>query len=347
MENQQTSTPRKKRALLILIPVLLVVGYFGVRAIINSFTYESTDNAQVETNAVPVVGRLAGFIDSLTINDYDEVKKGQLLISIDDREYKLAVLQAQTDLANAKADLANAQAQLNNASVNKQVALANEDLQQTRLAKAQEDLKRDEGLYHDQAITAKQISDTRNAAETAQKQLIANQRLVSFANSQVTTADAQVRKAQAVVETRQAALELAELRLSYCNIVAPVSGRIGKRNLEIGQYVQPGQPLLTVVNGENFWVVANFKETQLEKMKPGQDVIISLDGYPDQELKGKVASFSLATGAKFALLPPDNATGNFVKITQRVPVKIILDGESQYKEILKAGLSVEVKVKVK
>jgi membrane fusion protein (multidrug efflux system) len=269
------------------------------------------------------------------------------LISIDDREYALAVLQAETDLANAKADLANTQAQLNNSQANKQVAQANEDVQKTRLQKATDDLKRDEGLFKDGAITQKQLDDSRNNLESAQKQFTANQKQVAFASSQVMTSEAQIRKAQATVQTRLAALDLAKLRLSYCNVYAPVQGRIGKRNLERGQYVQPGQPLMTVVNGDKFWVVANFKETQLEKMKVGQEVSIKLDGYPDVEIKGKVSSFSLATGAKFSLLPPDNATGNFVKITQRVPVKIEIEDQAKYKDILKAGLSVDVDVKVK
>src|SRR5579859_248812 len=341
------TTKKKNIAPFVLVPVLLVLGYFGVRTLLHRMSYESTDNAQIETNAVPVVSRLAGFIDSLSISDYSEVGQDQLLISIDNREYLLAVLQAETDLANARADLANAQAQLNNSSANKQVALANEDVQKTRVQKAKDDLNRDEALFKDGAITQKQLDDSRNNAESAQKQFTANQRLVEFANSQVTTAQAQIRKAQASVETRMAALELSKLRLSYCKIYAPVNGRIGKRNLEVGQYVQPGQPLMTVVNGDKFWVVANFKETQLEKMKVGQEVSVKLDGYPDADIKGKISSFSLATGAKFSLLPPDNATGNFVKITQRVPVKIDLDDEASYKDILKAGLSVAVDVKVK
>ncbi|HLZ16676.1 MAG TPA: HlyD family secretion protein [Cyclobacteriaceae bacterium] len=341
------TTKKKNIAPFVLVPVLLVLGYFGVRTLLHRMSYESTDNAQIETNAVPVVSRLAGFIDSLSISDYSEVGQDQLLISIDNREYVLAVLQAETDLANARADLANAQAQLNNSSANKQVALANEDVQKTRVQKAKDDLNRDEALFKDGAITQKQLDDSRNNAESAQKQFTANQRLVEFANSQVTTAQAQIRKAQASVETRMAALELSKLRLSYCKIYAPVNGRIGKRNLEVGQYVQPGQPLMTVVNGDKFWVVANFKETQLEKMKVGQEVSVKLDGYPDADIKGKISSFSLATGAKFSLLPPDNATGNFVKITQRVPVKIELEDEASYKDILKAGLSVAVDVKVK
>jgi membrane fusion protein (multidrug efflux system) len=345
---EQNQTPKKRKATPFIIgAVVIVAAFFGIRALLHSFAYESTDNAQIETNAVPLVSRLAGFIDTLNVKDYSEVKEGQLLISIDDREYKLGVLQAETDLANALADLANAQAQLNNSFANKQVSVANEDVQKTRLQKATDDLKRDEGLFKDGAITQKQLDDSRNNFESAQKQLTANQRLVAFANSQVATSQAQIKKAQAAVDTRKAALELSKLRLSYCKIYAPVSGKIGKRNLESGQYVQPGQVLMTVVNKEKFWVVANFKETQIEKMKEGQEVDIKLDSYPDVEIKGKVASFSLATGAKFSLLPPDNATGNFVKITQRVPVKIELVDEAKYKDILKAGLSVEAEVKVK
>lgn len=346
MENNQTTPKKRNIAPVIAVPVLLIAAFFVGRTVVHRFNYESTDNAQIETNAVPVVSRLAGFIDSLSVSDYSEVKKDQLLISIDDREYKLAVLQAQTDLANANADLANAQAQLNNSLANKQVAQANEDVQRTRLQKTKDDLKRDEALFSDKAITQKQLDDSRNNYESADKQLTANQKQVASAGSQVVTSQAQISKAQALVETRKAALDLAMLRLSYCNIYAPVTGRIGKRNLEVGQYVQPGQPLMTVVNGDKFWVIANFKETQLEKMKVGQPVTITLDSYPDVEIKGKISSFSLATGAKFSLLPPDNATGNFVKITQRVPVKIELDEESKYNEILKAGLSVDVDVKV-
>jgi len=347
MESNELKPKKRNIAPFIIVPVVLIAGFFGIRAIIHNLNYESTDNAQIETNATPIVSRLAGFIDSVSVNDYDGVKSGQLLISIDDREYSLAVLQAETDLANAQADLSNAQAQLNNSQANKQVTLANEDVQRTRVQKANDDLKRDEGLFKDAAITQKQLDDSRNNAESAQKQFTANQKQVAFANSQVATSEAQIRKAQATVETRKAALDLAKLRLSYCNVYAPVNGRIGKRNLEVGQYVQPGQPLMTVVNSDKFWIVANFKETQLEKMKVGQEVTVNLDSYPDLEIKGKVSSFSLATGSKFSLLPPDNATGNFVKITQRVPVKIELDDDAKYKDILKAGLSVDVEVKVK
>jgi membrane fusion protein (multidrug efflux system) len=190
------------------------------------------------------------------------------------------------------------------------------------------------------------VEDSRSNYDIANKQYTSSIDQVGLSATQVAIAEAQLLKIKALIETRKASLDQAQLRLTYCHLDAPSNGRIGKLNLEIGQYVQPGQSLFTVVNDDKFWVVANFKETQLEKMKVGQDVEVKLDGYPDVSIRGKVTSFSLATGAKFSLLPPDNATGNFVKVTQRVPVKIELVDEASYKDILKAGLSVDVQVKV-
>jgi len=346
MENN--NPPKKKSPVLfIVMGVVAVAAFFGIRSFLHNLKYETTDNAQVESRSIPVISRVAGYIDSLGVDDYGKVKQNELIIKIDDKEYALAEIQAKADLLNAQADEANARAAYNNALANKKLAAANADVQLSRLNKAKTDLTRDEALLKEGAITQKQLDDSRNNAEAAQKQFTANQKQVAFANSQVATSEAQIRKAQATVDTRKAALDLAKLRLSYCNIKAPVNGRIGKRNLEVGQYVQPGQPLMTVVNSDKFWVVANFKETQIENIKVGQEVDIKMDGYPDFDIKGKVSSFSLATGSKFSLLPPDNATGNFVKITQRVPVKIELDDNAKYKDILKAGLSVEVEVKVK
>jgi membrane fusion protein (multidrug efflux system) len=345
---ETTSTPEKKRNpfIFVVLAAVLVAAFFGAKLAWHSFTHESTDNAQIETNAVPVVSRVAGFIDSVGVVDYGAVKQGQRIVTIDPREYQLAVAQAAADVLNAEADIANARAQLNNAVANKKVATANADVQQTRLTKAKSDLTRDEGLYTDKAITQKQADDTRANYDAASKQYQSNVEQINYANSQILTAEAQIRKAQAAVETRKAVLDQAKLRLSYCTITAPVEGQIGKRNLERGQYVQPGQPLFTIVNDAQFWIVANFKETQIKNVKIGQEVFIKLDGYPDVEITGKVTSFSLATGAKFSLLPPDNATGNFVKVTQRVPVKIELADVSKYKDLLRAGLNAEVEVKI-
>jgi membrane fusion protein, multidrug efflux system len=346
MEN--SSVPAKKRSPLvfILLGVVVIGAFVGIRTFLHNRHHESTDNAQIESRSVPVIARVAGYIDSLSVDDYGSVKEGQVVIKIDSKEYQIALAQAKADLMNAEADMANAVAAQRNASANRKVALANAAVQKVRVNKSKSDLDRDEALFKDEAITKKQLEDSRSNAETTERQYSANEEQVNLASTQVATAEAQIQKAQAQIDTRKAAIEQAQLRLSYCTITAPVNGRIGKRNIESGQYIQPGAPLFSIVNDTNFWIVANFKETQLEKMKEGQEVNIVLDGYPDVVIKGKVGSFSQATGSKFALLPPDNATGNFVKVTQRVPVKIDLVNSQEYKDILRAGLSAEVEVKI-
>jgi membrane fusion protein (multidrug efflux system) len=343
----ETPTPKRKSPLIFVLgAVILALAFFGIRALLHRMKYEGTDNAQVESRSTPVISRVAGYIDSLGIDDFGKVTAGQRLVRIDDIEYKLAVIQAQADLMNAKADMANAEAARSNSVASKKLAASNADVQQTRLSKAKTDRDRDEALFKEGAITQKQLDDSRSNDDIAKKQYISSLDQVSLAATQVAIAEAQLRKITALIETRKASLDQAQLRLSYCHLDAPSNGRIGKLNLEAGQYVQPGQSLFTVVNDDKFWVVANFKETQLEKMKEGQDVEVKLDGYPDIIVRGKVSAFSLATGAKFSLLPPDNSTGNFVKVTQRVPVKIELTDGANYKNILKAGLSVAVEVKV-
>jgi membrane fusion protein (multidrug efflux system) len=346
MENVSTPPKKKSPVIYIIIVAVILAAFFGIRSFLHNRHYEGTDNAQIESRAVPVIARVAGYVDSLGVDDYQTVKQGDALIIIDSKEYSIAVTQAKADLMNAEADMANAEAAYRNSLANKKVAMANASVQQVRVEKANADLARDEALFKDEAITKKQVEDTRSNAQTTIKQYSANEEQVNLASTQVATGEAQLQKAKAQIEIRKAALEQAQLRLSYCKVVAPVTGRIGKRNIEKGQYIQPGTPLFAIVNDENFWLVANFKETQLEKMKEGQEVDIVLDGYPDVNIKGKVGAFSQATGAKFSLLPPDNATGNFVKVTQRIPVKIDLINVQQYKNILRAGLSADVEVKV-
>ena len=346
MEN---STPAKKKnpIVFVVLAVVVLAAIFGVRTFLHNLKFETTDNAQVESRSVPVISRVAGYIDSLALDDFGAVKQGNLLIKIDDQEYQIALIQAKADIMSAQADQVNAQAAYRNAVANKKLALANADVQSSRLNKAKADLTRDEALFQDGAITKKQVEDSRSNQETTFKQYTANQDQVNLASTQVAIAEAQIQKITALIETRKAAFDQASLRLSYCKIVAPVTGRIGRRNIEKGQFIQAGAPLFSIVNDEVFWIVANFKETQLEKMKEGQEVDVKLDGYPELEIKGKLTSFSQATGSKFSLLPPDNATGNFVKVTQRIPVKIEILEPSKYKGVLRAGLSAEVEVNVK
>ncbi|HMV08683.1 MAG TPA: HlyD family secretion protein [Cyclobacteriaceae bacterium] len=345
MEN--TNPPRKKsRVLFIIIGIVAVAAFFGIRSLLHNLKYETTDNAQIESRSVPVISRVAGYIDSLGVDDYGQVSADKTIIKIDDAEYALAAAQAKADWMNARADEVNAQASYQNALANKKLASANADVQLTRLNKAKADLTRDEALLKEGAITTKQLEDSRSNYDASNKQYTANRDQINLASTQVAIAEAQIQKVKALIETRKAAYDQAQLKLSYCRIVAPISGRIGKRTIEKGQFVQAGAPLFSIVNSESFWIVANFKETQLEKMREGQEVNVKIDGYPDADLKGKVSAFSQATGSKFALLPADNSTGNFVKVTQRVPVKIEIVNPAEYKNILRAGLSVEVEVNV-
>lgn len=346
METQEK--PRKKISPAPIIVGLIVatVLFVGIRSWLHSRHYESTDNASVETTNLPVLARVAGYVDSLAIKDYGEVVAGQLLLVIDDRELQIALRQAEADEKSAEADLENAGAGLMNAEKSLLLSKSNLEVQKARLEKSQADLSRDQAQFQDGSITTKQLDDSKSNLLINQKQFNSSQDQVGSAQAQINTAKAQIQRAQAQIETRKALVDQAKLRLSFTRIYAPASGKIGRKSIDKGQYVQPGQTLFTIINSEDFWIVANFKETQLTKMKEGQDVNIELDGYPSLEIKGKVTSMSEATGAKFALLPPDNSTGNFVKITQRVPVKIEIQNLKEYKSILRGGLSLTAEVRV-
>jgi len=351
MQTENTTpsiAPKKKNKAIFILPIILAGAlFFGIRSFIHSINFESTDNAQIETNTLPIVSRVSGYVDSIGILDFGNIKEGQLLLKIDDSEYKLAVKQAEADLSSALADLSSAQSNLINSNANSNVVKANSDVQKSRLDKSKTDLQRDEALYKEGAITKKQMDDSRSNYETTLKQLDANNQQIILANSQSSTSDALIEKAKATVDLRQTLLEQAKLKLTYTKIYSSINGKIGKRNLEKGQFVQAGQNLMTVVNSDLFWVVANFKETQVEKLKVGQRVTIKIDGYSDKEITGKIESLSEATGARFSLLPPDNSSGNFVKVTQRIPVKISIDNVKESQSILRAGLSAEVNIHLK
>ena len=345
MEQEPTSEKKRRSPVIyVLLIAVLIAAFFGIRSVWHALHYESTDNAMVECYSMPIIARVSGYVDSLPISDYQLVKKGALLLTIDDREYTIAKTQAEADLAQAEADLENARAQLVNAQMNSKVASANAEVQKTRTDKASLDLKRDQALFADNSITKKQLDDSKANMETQLKQGDAASDQINLANAQVNTALAGIKKAEAVIHTRKAVLDGVNLKLSYTKIVAQGEGKTGKLNLERGQFVQAGQTLFTLVNTSDFWIVANFKETQIEHLKEGKVVSVFVDGFPDICIKGRIASLSEATGAKFSLLPPDNATGNFVKVTQRVPVKIHIDDQVSYREMLRAGLSVTVEV---
>jgi membrane fusion protein (multidrug efflux system) len=357
---EEKSTVRTYLPRIIIALVLLIGGYFGYQAYRHGQQYETTDNAQIEANSAPVLARVAGYVQAVNVDDYALVKKGQPLVTIDPQEYDVALAQVEADyqqsladLANARADLQNAQATARNVAQNARVAQSNAQVQAVRRNKAQQDLQRDQNLFKEQSLTRKQLDDSQNNVDIQAGQYSANVEQITLAKTSqgvaqagIAKAQANIQKIQAVLKVKQAAIDNAKLRVGYARLAAPIAGKIGRKNVVVGQYVQPGQNLFTIVADSTFWVVANFKETQLEKMQLGQEVDVKLDAYPNLDIKGKVASLSEATGARFALLPPDNASGNFVKITQRVPVKIEIVNPEKYRNQLRAGLSVEAEVRV-
>jgi len=342
LPEEKKTTPRTIIIRVIIVLALLVAGYFGFKKIYYELHHETTDNAQIDAKLVPILPRVSGYVTKLYAEDYSAVKKDSLLAELDDSELQLQEMEA--DLAQAESDNANAKASLVNAGATINESQSNVSVSQTRLDKAKQDFARDQSLYHDGAITKKQLDDTKAALDVAEKQFDASKSDVNVSQSRLGVINAQLKKADATIALKKANIEQQKLKISYTKIYATSDGKIGKRNVDIGQYVQAGTPLFTIVDDHQFWVVANYKETQIDHMKVGDEVEISVDAYPDLKMKGKIISFSDATGARVSLLPPDNSTGNFVKVTQRIPVKIEIENEAQYKDKLHAGMSLDVAV---
>ena len=325
---------------IVIITVLLIAGYFGFKKIYFSVTHESTDNAQVETQIVPVLPRVSGYVKAVNVRDFDSVKQGQLIVELDDAELQSQMVEAEADVQQAKTEVINAEATLQNAVSTLAVNKANITLNELRKRKADDDQQRDQRLLNDGAITKKQSDDSKFMVESTQQQLIISKNEYTAAQSRIAILKANIQKANDAVKIKEAKIGQLQLKISYTKIFAPLSGKIGKKNISEGQFIQAGTPMFSVVNDSTFWIVANFKESQLEALIPGKKVDVRIEAYPDLTVTGTIASLSEATGAKFALLPPDNSSGNFVKVTQRIPIKIWIDDVQKYHDMLRAGMSV-------
>ncbi|ABB22945.1 HlyD family secretion protein [Pelodictyon luteolum] len=327
-ERQQQAAPEAPKAgsgkkgpvSLVKMAVLGVLASIGLiwagQMIHHSLLYEETDNAQIEGDIYPVISRVPGKVLEVTAEDNRLVKKGERLIALDSLDFVVRRDEARAVLKNAEAAAAGARASISAASANEM--------------KLQADLMRSRNL-HRQDVISKAELDGVNAAALG-------------ASAGHEEAESRYRSTLAQVELRQAELRNAELQLSYTSIKAPANGHISRKNVHAGQFVQPGQQLIALVGSGRLWVVANFKETQMEKIRPGQNVLIRVDAFPDEEYEGTIESISAGTGAKFSLLPPDNASGNFVKVAQRVPVKIVFDRKPE--RHLSTGMNVVVDVRV-
>jgi membrane fusion protein (multidrug efflux system) len=347
MENTEQKKSKKKRApLLILAVVLVSAAAFGINKYIYSLHYVDTDDAQVDADINPVLARVSGYVEDIRFEENQHVLKGDTLVKLDDRDLQIKVEQAKAALDNATANNAVAKANVGTAHANTATAYSNVEAAKVRVWKATQDFNRYENLLKDKAITQQQYDAAKAEKLSAEAQLEAANKQEASSSMQGQASGQQVSVAQSMIAQRQADLDYARLQLSYATITAPVSGLVSKKNIQTGQFINAGTPLFSIVSESGMYIVANFKETQLEKMKTGLPVEVKADAFPDQAIPGTVYSFSPATGARFSLLPPDNATGNFVKVVQRVPVKIKLNADKETIEKLRAGMSVSVSVKI-
>ncbi|MEN9701904.1 MAG: hypothetical protein RIR55_1241 [Bacteroidota bacterium] len=343
MEQQKKEKQAKIRK--VVIGLLLIVAlYFGIKKVAFSLTHETTDNAQIETSIVPVIARTSGYVKTIAIKDYDSVQQNQLVVELDDAELQAILEEQKADLLQSTADVANAKAQLENATLSLKNNKGIIDLRTIRQKKALNDLTRDQNLYKEQAITKKQLDETEYQVASANQEANNAQTELAIANNKIAVLREALNKANASIQMKQAKIKETELKLSYTKITTPSTGKIGKKNINIGQFVQAGTPMFSIVNDSSYWVVANFKESQLETLHEGKKVNIRIDAFPDLNVQGTILSLSDATGAKFSLLPPDNSSGNFIKVTQRIPVKISIDNQAAFKNALRAGMSVFITV---
>jgi len=340
----------RRLPLILGVLLVLVLATWGVRRWIYSRNHVSTDNAQVDGHITAIAPRISGFIDRVLVEENQHVKLGDTLVVLDQRDLANRLEQAEAELRNAQAAVGSrqgagqAQAQLQATRAEAASAQATIAAAEASYRQASADYDRYRGLAASKIISAQQLDAAQSARDAAAANLEAARRQASAAGSQVSASGAALRAADAHLAAAQAAVDNARLQLSYTTLLAPYSGIVAKRNAEPGALVQVGQNLLSLVPEEDVWVTANLKETQLAKVQVGDAAEFSVDAYPGRTFQGKVESLSPATGARFALLPPDNATGNFTKVVQRVPVRVAVDNTADPSHPLRPGMSVEVTI---
>ena len=307
-------------------------------------THESTDDAQVDGHIVPVLARVGGYVSAVAIEDNATVAVGAVLVRIDSTEYAVRLAQTDADIAASAAAVGQAEAALDAAGQQRAAAQSQVEAARAAADRTRADLTRAAELAATQVVSRQQLDAAQAAKDAAEAGLQGAQRQAGAAGATIAVAQASLRAATARLASVRAGRQNVALQLSYTRVIAPVGGVVARRSVEVGQLLQPGQPLLAIVADATTWVTANFKETQLEDMRPGQKVAIDVDSYPGCHPTGTVESVSPATGARFALLPPDNASGNFTKVVQRVPVRVHVDTACGPAQPLRPGLSVVVHV---
>ena len=337
---------RGGRRLVILLAVGAMILIAGTVWFISNAGYETTDDAAVEAHVIQVSPKISAHVKAVHFDDNYQVKRGDLIIELDPRDYEVALASAVSNLASAQSKLTESEAQQNVAQAGLGQVKADLSSAQATAENAVSDFNRNEQLYKTHVIDRREYDASAAQAKTAAASVESASKKVASQEAQIRLAAAQNVTAAAEQKQAETQVQQAELQLSYTRIFAPFAGRVTRKSVEPGNYVQPGQTLFSLVPAD-VWVVANFKETQLKKMKVGQPVAVRADAIPGRDFKAHVESLQVGTGSRFTLLPPENATGNFVKVVQRVPVKIVFDEPPTDLERLWAGESVEPKVDVR
>lgn len=338
----------KRRAIpnfFILLVLAIGIGWtFG--RFIHWGNVEFTDNAQVKQHLTPVNTRVQGFIKRICFDEYQRVKKGDTLVIIEDTEYRLKVAQAEADYQSALAGKTAMHTTINTTQNNILVTDAAIEEQRVRLQNAEADFKRYEGLLKEEAVTPQQfdrIKTDYEATKARYEQLLRQKQSTSLVKQEQTQ---RLDQNESAIKLAEAELELARLNLSYTVILATADGVTGRKEIHEGELVQQGQTLVTLVDGTEKWVIANYKETQTTRMQKGQLVDIQVDALPGVAFEGRISSISDATGSFYSLIPQDNSAGNFVKVEQRIPVRIEFTARNRAEDLerLRAGMNVECTV---
>lgn len=347
-----TQESKKKKHLgnillsIFVIIVILIAIIAAIRYLIHTSKYQETNDAQVEAYINPISARVGGYIKKIYFEEHQLVNAGDTLIIIDDREYKTKVAEAEAAVEDVEAQLLVLKASINTAHTGTFVNQDQINAAKARLWEKQQDMKRYKNLVKEEAATMQEYEAVKSKYDVASSDYNGTRNSLKTNNSKVVELQAREGLLLAELKIKKAQLELANINLSYTVIIAPYAGRLGRKTIQEGQQIQMGQSLVPIIDESNKWIAANFKETQIENMYEGQSVLIKIDGYDNKTYKGEIESISGSTGSKFSLLPPDNSTGNFVKIIQRIPVKIRFLNQEDTKQI-KAGMNVIVSVKNK
>ncbi len=349
VDDSETSRSTRSKATIGIGAVVIVLALLWAgQKVMYGRGHESTDDAAIDGHIVPVVTKVGGYVSKVTVRENDRVSEGQVLVQLDTAEYAVRVAQANADLSAAHAAAGGngqAEAQVKTAAGQRGALDAQVSLARANAARAHSDLNRMQELASKQIISLQQLDAARATAAVADAGVAAAERQAFAAVGTVTGAQAGTRLADARLRAADAMRDNAQLQLSYTRLVAPASGTVSRKTVEVGQLMQPAQQVMSIVADTGAWVTANFKETQLSKMKIGQPVEIEVDAYSGCVATGTIQSISGATGSKFSLLPPENATGNFTKVVQRVPVRIVITKTCGDGRPLRPGMSVAAHVK--